>query len=71
MSNDKNAEANKIEKKTRGKVEKTVMIEIVDENGVAMDLKPEQVKVLGIFTKVTEEVFNTALAHPKHIRIKF
>lgn len=62
---------NKVEKKTRGKVEKTVMLEILDENGVAMELKPEQVKVLGTFTKVTEEVFNTALAHPKHIRIKF
>ena len=47
------------------------MLEIVDENGVAMDIKPEQVKVLCIFTKVTEEIFNIAMAHQKHIRIKF
>lgn len=59
------------EKKTRARKETSVMFEIVDENGVAMAIKPEQVKILATYQKITEEIFDIAVNHPNRVIVKF
>ncbi len=58
-------------KPLRVKAKKKMLLEIVDENGNPMNLKPEQIKVLCIFTKVNEEVYNISEQHPNKIKIEF
>ena len=58
------------EKKTRAKKVTSVMLEIVDENGNVLPIKEEQVKILTVYTKITEEIFDIAMNHPKRVIIK-
>jgi hypothetical protein len=58
------------EKKERAKKVTSVMLEIVDENGVALPIKPEQVKILTVYTKITEEIFDIAMNHPNKVIVK-
>jgi hypothetical protein len=57
-------------KHERVRRQKTLLFEIVDENGEVMTIKPEQVRVLAFFDKVTDEIFDLAQEHQKSLRIK-
>ena len=43
----------------------------MDENGVAIKIKPDQVKILATYQKITEEIFDIAVNHPNRVIVKF
>lgn len=60
------------EKKTRKPSQKFVLIEIFDKNGEIVEnaTVEKNANVVGVFPKLTEEMFDEIQKHPHAIRLK-
>jgi hypothetical protein len=60
------------EKKTRKPSQKYVLFEIYDNNGNIIENAnfEKNVKVVGVFQKLTDEMFDTIQNHPHAVRAK-
>lgn len=60
------------EKKTRKASQKFVLFEIFDKNGEIIEnaTAENNIRIVGVFPKLTEEMFDEIQKHPHAVRIK-
>lgn len=63
---------NKEEKKTRKASQKFVLFEIFDKNGEIVEnaTAENNIRIVGVFPKLTEEMFDEIQKHPHAVRVK-
>lgn len=60
------------EKKTRKPSQKFVLFEIFDKNGEIVEnaTAEKNIQIVGVFPKLTEEMFDEIQKHPHAVRVK-
>lgn len=60
------------EKKTRKASQKFVLFEIFDKNGEIVEnaTAENNIRIVGVFPKLTEEMFDEIQKHPHAVRVK-
>ncbi|MBR3490232.1 MAG: hypothetical protein IKH36_01955 [Bacilli bacterium] len=60
------------EKKTRKPSQKFVLFEIFDKNGEIVEnaTAEKNIQIIGVFPKLTEEMFDEIQKHPHAVRVK-